>query len=306
MQSKQRTLTVLLAFSLFAAQAGLSQDKSIVRVDRDSRYYRIIVMDFPERDQRILYFSKSRPAQSIMLMSAPKMLALSYLQSMVAALALHDNPKDALLLGMGGAALPKFLSHQFPGLNLDVVEIDPDVVKVAQEHFEYQAQPNTNLYVMDGRVFLKRAEKKYDVIFLDAYTGDSLPFHLTTVEFYQMVRDHLKPGGVVAINLCEFFVNRFFLSHLKTLQTVFPQSYLFTTPDPSNRVAFATMGSQRMTKEDWVARSRALVRGKDLWYNLPQLVTREYEYIGDRKIEEKPLVDDMAPVDQLRMQRAGN
>ena len=298
-------LTAILFFTFFPALSGSSENKTIVKYDRDSRYYRIIVVDYPEKDRRVLYFSKTRGAQSIMILSSPDRLGLAYLRSMIAALPLNDNPKDILLVGLGGASLPKFLSRHYPELHLDIVEIDPDVIKVAQNYFDFKISSNVNVFAMDGRMFLKHTNRKYDVIFLDAYTSDSLPFHLTTVEFYRLVRDHLNPGGVVAVNLWEYYINRFLMSKLKTVQTVFPQSHLFTTPDAASKVLFATLTDRRVTRDEWAQRAVAFVGERDIWYSLPELVNREYEYIADKKIEEKLLTDDMAPVDLLRMQPAG-
>jgi hypothetical protein len=114
------------------------------------------------------------------------------------------------------------------------------------------------------------------------------------------VKQNLVPDGVMAMNLWEQLVNRYFVAELKTVQSAFPQAYLFTTPDPASKVIFATMGTERVTKEAWSAAAARLANAASFGYNLSDLIRREYECITDKVYNEKPLTDDMAPVDQLR------
>ena len=282
-----------------AAQSGSGED-SVVRYDRESRYYRIRVVDYPKEGRRCLHFSKSRGIQSSMILKAPDQLDLRYSRSMTAALALHPAPQDVLLVGLGGASIAKFIQRQFPDIRLDVVELDPDVVKVCQEYFEFKGTPGTRVIVMDGRMYFKRSAKTYDVILLDAYAADRIPFHMTTLEFVKSVKSRLKPGGLVATNLWEYSVNRFYMAELKTYQMTFPQLYLFRASDSGNVIVFATLGEKQAPKAGWVAQARTLAADKDLGFDLPKLISAEYEYLTPRQISEAPLTDDMAPVDTLR------
>jgi len=282
-----------------AAQNGAAEE-TVVRYDRESRYYRIRVVDYPKEGRRCLHFSKSRGIQSSMILAAPDQLDLRYSRSMTAALALHPAPKDVLLVGLGGASVPKFIQKQCPDVRLDIVELDPDVVKVCQEYFEFKGTPNTRVIVMDGRMYFKRSAKPYDVILLDAYAADRVPFHMTTLEFVRLVKSRLKAGGLVATNLWEHAVNRFYFAELKTYQATFPQTYLFKSGDSGNAIVFATLDDKQTLKSDWVARAEALARGRNFGFDLPRLIALEYEYLTPRKISEAPLTDDMAPVDTLR------
>jgi len=285
---------------ILAAVPGASSEDLIVRYDRESRYYRIQVVDYPAKGRRCLYFSKSRGIQSSMILADPTRLDLKYSQTMTAALALHREPREVLLIGLGGASIPKFLQKYFPELELDIVELDPDVVRVCQDYFEFRGNAKTRVFVMDGRMYLKRAEKQYDLILLDAYAADHMPFHLTTVEFIQLVKSHLKPGGVVASNLWEKAVNRFYLAELKTFQVTFPQVYLLSAGPSGNIIVFGTMADEPVTRKEWVLRAKALVRGRDIGFNLPDLIGRGYQHLTDRKIDEAVLTDDKAPVNTLR------
>jgi spermidine synthase len=286
--------------TILAAVPGASSEDVLVRYDRESRYYRIQVVDYPANGRRCLHFSKSRGVQSSMILADPARLDLKYSQTMIAALALHPDPRDVLLVGLGGASIPKFLQKYYPELELDIVELDPDVVRVCQDYFEFRGNAKTRVFVMDGRMYLKRAEKQYDLILLDAYAADHVPFHLTTVEFIQLVKSHLKPGGVAASNLWEKAINRFYLAELKTFQATFPQVYLLPAARSGNLIIFGTMADEPVTRKEWVLRAESLVCGRDIGFDLADLIGREYQCLTDRKIDEAVLTDDKAPVNTLR------
>lgn len=303
--SRRITTTALVA-AVVAGGLGLWLTRTtaavdhVVRHDRESRYYRIRVVDYPDEGRRCLHFSKSRGIQSSMILDRPYHLDLRYTQSIIAALAMHREPKDVLIVGLGGATLPKFINKHWPDIRLDVVEIDPDVVTVCQKYFHFTGAAGLRVVVMDGRIYLKRTEKKYDVILLDAYAADHIPFHLTTVEFVRLVRDHLKPGGLVASNLWEYGINRFYWAELRTFQQTFPQTYLFEAGASGNVILFGAVDAERVARDDWIARARALADGKDLGFDLPNIVRDEYSILTDRTIREPALTDDKAPVGTLR------
>jgi spermidine synthase len=313
----KRSLTLLagaiaLLAPLAAARAAATgQDEApIVRYDRESRYYRIRVVDYPDRGRRCMRFSKPGAVQSSMILADPQRLDLRHGQSMMAALALPAEVKDVLLVGLGGASIPKFIQKHFPAVRLDVVEVDPDVVKVCQEWFEFKGAPGTQVIVMDGRMYLKRSARTYDLVLLDAYAADHIPFHLTTLEFLQLVKSRLKPGGAVAANLWEPGVvaagrmgppvSRFYLAELKTFQTAFAQTYLCKSGAEGKIIVFGSLAQKQVTADDWAGRAETLVAGKDVGFDLAGLIRAEYEYLATQQIKDKPLTDDMAPVDTLR------
>jgi spermidine synthase len=296
--------TVLIALlGLCAFAASLAAQDIVTRYDQDSRYYRVIVRDYLEQNRRILYFSRTRTAQTRMIIGDPITYDLAYLRTLTAGIAAHDNPEELLVVGLGGGAIPKFLSHHYPDMRMDLVEIDPDVVQVAQDYFEFEPTSSMRVFAVDGRIFLREVEKQYDVIVLDAYGADRIPFHLTTQEFFQLVDERLKPGGIVVMNLYEAFVNRFFESILATMQNQFPELYLFQSAYPLNRIAIATSEDDVITREQWVRRAEDFVGNRDFGFDLPELVEREYDRITDEQFSDQILVDDLAPVDLWRNQR---
>jgi SAM-dependent methyltransferase len=131
----------------------------------------------------------------------PDTLFLPYSQLMVSSLALVPNAKRALILGHGGGSFTKWLARYWPELEVDVVEFDPVVVRVAEEYFSYRAPPQHHVYVRDARAFLNHTSATYDLIWADAFARHLVPFHLTTEEFFAQLRQHLAADGVLVVNL---------------------------------------------------------------------------------------------------------
>lgn len=152
-------------------------------------------------DDLFRYLVLDRTFHATMWKVEPTSLFLPYSQMMVASLALVSEPKRGLIIGHGGGSLAKWLAQQWPTLELDIVEFDPVVVRMAEEYFAYQAPTNHHVFVKDGRAFLNATEQTYDLIWIDAFARDMIPFHLTTTEFYSLVRTHLNQNGIVAVNL---------------------------------------------------------------------------------------------------------
>ena len=86
-------------------------------------------------------------------------------------------------------------------MQITTVELDPEVVETAYRWFDLPRDPRIDIEVDDGRRFLQRHDEKYDVIMVDAFYSDGVPFHLTTLEFVELMRDRLTPGGVIATNV---------------------------------------------------------------------------------------------------------
>jgi spermidine synthase len=196
-----------------------------------------------------------------------------------------------------------WLQKFYPEVNVDVVEVDRDVQKVALEYFGLKPAPKTEIYIMDARVYLRRAEKKYDLIFLDAYNDSSIPFHLTTIEFMKLVRDHLKPGGYAVGNIWSPQSNRFFDAEIKTYQATFDELYILHAPDSGNYLFVGATQKGRRTAAQVGERAQKVAGQRKLNFDLPALARRTYSYDTDRAVEARILTDDRAPVNVLRSRR---
>ena len=145
------------------------------------------------------------------------------------------------LVGLAAGTIAKQYSFIFGDLPIDGWEIDPEIIKVGREYFD-MTEPNLNAIAADGRYGLQRSEHPYSVIGVDAYRLPYIPWHLTTKEFFQEVRDHLTIDGVVAINVGRTFDDRRLIEAMSgTLKSVFPSVHLVDVPDTFNSILYATV-----------------------------------------------------------------
>ena len=160
--------------------------------------------------------------------------------------------------------------HQsFPAMEIDSVEIDPEVIEVAREFFEFREDPRQRVHSGDGRAFLARARERFDLILLDAYYADNMPFHLITREFLETARDRLSADGTLVVNLIGALrgpESGFVRAAIKTLEGIFPQVYTFPTfgnrahvlSEIQNVVALASKAPKRMSVKEMERRAADL------------------------------------------------
>jgi spermidine synthase len=192
-----------------------------VREARDTRYHRLLVVD--AGGSRYLRFDSS--FQSGMYIGNPFRTRFAYTDYLELGLAYNPNAKNVLVIGLGGASAPKRVWRDFGDVRLTVVELDPAVVETAHKWFALPHDPRIDVEVADGRQYLQRHDDRYDVILLDAFYADGVPFHLTTLEFVELLRDRLAPGGVVAANVIGALSgsgSRLTRAFWKTYAAVFP------------------------------------------------------------------------------------
>jgi len=186
---------------------------------KDTRYHHLSVVD--DVDSRFLRFDNA--FQTGMYLRQPNRTRFPYTDFFDLGLAYRPEAKSLLFVGLGGGSAPRQLRRDFPRLDLQAVELDPVVADVARTYFHL---PRTlPVTVEDGRRYLVRNDRRWDVIALDTFYADALPFHLTTREFVELVRSRLAPGGVVVVNTIgalEGSSSKLFRSLYRTYRTVFP------------------------------------------------------------------------------------
>jgi spermidine synthase len=105
------------------------------------------------------------------------------------------------MLGSGAGTVVRGYERYFPATRIDAVEIDGELIEIGKRFFGLRERPGVRFVTADARPFLRRATQRYDAIFIDAYRQPYIPFYLATREFFRLVRDHLTPGGIVALNV---------------------------------------------------------------------------------------------------------
>jgi spermidine synthase len=113
--------------------------------------------------------------------------------------AFEEPPGRVAILGNAAGTTARAYEEFFPETRVDGVEIDPELSEIGREYFDMN-NPRLHLYHEDARPFLRRIDAEYDQISVDAYRQPYIPFYLTTVEFFETVRDRLRPGGVLVVN----------------------------------------------------------------------------------------------------------
>lgn len=188
--------------------------KQTVLYAGESHYgkYKVIDTVYNGRPARVLYGSQRSPQSGVAKDDDPELL-FSYNQRFLELL-LSTQPKRVLVIGGGAFMLPIAAFHRLPKLTLDVVEIDPLLVKLAQDFFELPKSKRLNVYTTDGVEFIKNTKKKYDFIIIDAFSGYTIPPHLFTKETLEIYKKLLTKKGSVAINfIAEYKAKKKSLTH---------------------------------------------------------------------------------------------
>ena len=114
---------------------------------------------------------------------------------------LDAPPERIAILGNGAGTTARAYAEYFPDTVIDGVEIDGELHEIGKKYFGLEERPQLHLHTEDARPFLRRTDARYDAIFADAYRQPYIPFYLTTVEFFELAREHLNPGGVLVVNV---------------------------------------------------------------------------------------------------------
>jgi spermidine synthase len=198
-----RALTVLVALIIvLVGGATASAQQRLLHQER-SLYRNIFVTDSGDEICMLFRYPVPLGRESCKLKSDPDKLIFDYTQMMMAGLYVNPKPQKLLIIGEGGGTIPTALQEMFPDMQIDLVEIDAAVDRVAKRFFDFKPGPKMRVFIEDGRVFVKRIRAQnpqYDMIMLDAFDADYIPEHLLTREFLQEVKAILAPDGVLVAN----------------------------------------------------------------------------------------------------------
>ena len=178
--------------------------------------------------------------QSCFNPKTPKKLVFTYAKMAMASVLFAPDPKNILIIGLGGGTLPMAFHRLFAGASIHAIEIDTAVIKVAKKYFDLVENQNIKVFAQDGRVFTKRAKKnslKYDLVILDAFNGDYIPEHLMTREYLQENQKILTENGLVASNT--FSTSALYDHESATYASVFQYMVNFKRDETNNRILFA-------------------------------------------------------------------
>lgn len=176
--------------------------------------------------------------QSSMRLARPNDLELAYTRSMMGFLLFAPAPRRALLVGLGGGSLAKYIYCRMPEAAIEVLEVSPDVVSIARRYFQLPAADGRlAIRICDAGQFMAQPGVAYDAILVDGYDGDSVVEALSSRAFFSACLKRLAPGGVAAVNL--WGSDRRFDDYLGRIEAEFPAGTLCLPAEkPGNIIAF--------------------------------------------------------------------
>ncbi|MBT3426685.1 MAG: fused MFS/spermidine synthase [Gammaproteobacteria bacterium] len=284
--------------SLYGVCGNLQADKVIH--EEKSLYRNIEIKEAQGRRCLVFKVKRRTSRQSCINLDRPKEVVFPYTKMTFAALLLRDKPESVLVIGLGGGTLPKTLNQLYPDATIDAVEIDSAVYRVAQQFFAFEESEQLKVSIADARVFIKRAlirKDSYDLIILDAFTGEYIPEHLMTQEFLQEVKSLLTETGVVVANT--FSTSKLYDYESATYKSVFGNFFNFKLPETGNRVIIA--GPQPLpSKKVLMSRARRLANRLAPYYINIEDYPRYMSTTSDWDQSVKPMTDQYAPANLLK------
>lgn len=264
--------------------------------ERETEYHCARVSVDPDRvDGRTLELDTLR--HSYVDLGDPRYLEFDYtraIASVADAIRPAGEPIRALHIGGGGFTLPGYLAAARPGTRSTVLEIDGGVVELGRQRLGVDRIPGLAVRVGDARTGLtEQPQGAYDLVIGDAFGGMAVPWHLTTREVAEQVRDTLAGDGVYAVNVIDYQPDRFARAEIATLRAVFEHVAMIASPSTLTGQAGGNhilVASRQPLPAAGIAEGLAQ-RGP--WLLADEAVTARFA--GDAPV----LTDDRAPVDQL-------
>ena len=207
------------------------------------------------------------------------------------------SPEDCrvLILGMGTGTYATQCRKYYGDMEIEGVEIDEKITALSREYFHLPEDVPVTTY--DGRAFLNAVEEKYDVIMVDAYQDITIPFQMSSVEFFTLVKEHLAENGVMVVNMSmrgreEGNINQYLAD---TISSVFSQVYTADVAGSTNRELFASDNAKMLANLE-AGRERLQDGGL---YGMMERASQGLERYAPGQYV---LTDDRAPVELLSIQ----
>jgi spermidine synthase len=184
--------------ALVAIPPGTVKAKAGLLYEDESRYQFIQVVE--RDDARRLYLDEGIAVHSIW---RPNTVLTGGVWDMFLTVPpLLGRPVESVaILGNAGGTTARAFGVFYPQARIDGVEIDPDVTKAGRRYLGLDDNPRLEVHTADARPFLRSRDDRYDLIFVDAYRPPYVPFYLATQEFFELARERLRAGGIIALNV---------------------------------------------------------------------------------------------------------
>ncbi len=208
-----------------------------------------------------------------------------------------EQVESIAIIGLAAGTTARQATAVFGPIPIDGFEIDPAIIEVGREFFE-MTMPNLNAIAQDGRWGMAHSDRKYSLVAIDAYRTPYIPWHLTTKEFFEMIREHMTDDGALTMNVGRAPNDRRLIDALVgTLKTVFPSVHVMDIPNTFNSMVHATV--QPTTVGNLYQNFNLLYARGDVHRLLLESITRTLINIAPTPEGSMVLTDDLAPVEWI-------
>jgi spermidine synthase len=282
-------LLTLVFLALLLIPAGAVKATRGLLYETESRYQYVQVVERADKS-RVLKLNEGVAVHS--LWQPDSVLTGGEWDMFLVVPPLVDRPvRRICVIGNAGGTIARAFGAIYPSVEIDGVEIDPKVTEAGRRFMGLGDNPRLHVVTADGRPFLQTTDKRYDLIFVDAYRQPYIPFYLATREFFRLARERLEPGGVLALNVAHLpGDDRLSEAIGSTLLAEFPQSWAWQPL----RFSELLLGFDRP-----VERLRLLGRTKRFDLRIASLAPLLERQLRPIRAEVSPLTDDQAPVEWL-------
>ena len=289
---------VVISISLVFSAAGQASAGGII-YEKETLYHRLIVQDNIISGTRTLLLDNH--FHSAMDLRDPDRIVFQYTKYFHLGPAFSPEIVNVLFIGGGGFSGPKQFLRDYPNMNIDVVEVDPEVIRVAKEYFLVPESPRLRVFAQDGRTFLSETDRIYDLIILDAYAKSYVPFHLMTREFHELAFTRMSDDGILISNMITSLTGRtsdLFRAELKTMEDIFSSIKIFPVSGDAggivqNVMVLAQKGGLELDIDAVRENANSVVK-----IDLNDILDRQYISPIDN-VGSVILTDDFAPVENF-------
>ncbi len=251
-----------------------------------------------ETDKRVVLSTNVLFGVQSVYMKEKGLTGMYYDYAMAAPLMIPEKKTedmDVLILGMGTGTYATQCKKYFGDMKMEGVEIDEKITDLSRKYFSLPDDVKVTTY--DGRAYLQAENKKYDVIMVDAYQDITIPFQMSSVEFFTMVKEYLNENGVMVVNMNmrgsgEGNINEYLSD---TIASVFGTVYTTDVKNSTNRELFASENSELI---DTLKTNTRQLQNKELQDLMTTVADESSAYHAGNYV----MTDDKAPVELLGMQ----
>jgi spermidine synthase len=281
-----------------AATPALGAKESVLE-SVESEYNNIFVVQNGNMLFMNFGYRGSQYIESVLDRSRPNDLAVEYTRYMSLALIYPDKIERAALVGLGGGRTGSYVVKTVPGLRLDVAELDPEVIRLAQKYFGVEQGDRLKIHPQDGRLYLNKVKDIYDVVMVDAYRGPFVPYHLLTKEFFALIKSRLSPTGVVVQNIEP--TTMLLDSAIVTIRSVFPNVDVYNA---NGNIVVVGYSGPAKSSDVMRAKAKAFDDKYHPVYSMQTLLDAKRGLMVSP--DAKLLTDDFAPVEMLHTVKRHN